>query len=514
MKTTSGTGYGAARQKGDDQGSVQRQTAGDVDGDHDMRVSVQDAYSTPIHDRKMKHALVRIPFPILYFGLFVATLFEHIPSTSLYELGCSVSSTLASSGADTVTADSTMKFINIQTIDDMFSWLTDTFVPSVFVTEDYNGDALEKDKWGRVAMFNKVLGAVHFERTLAHIHPCQAAQFLKDLYSNCSDPAHTATESLLLSFDTNATEATNVIDQLKATGTWLDFATQSLTITIVSYNGELQGYAVTELSIQFNQGGSIDTSSWTTPALSDPHQTTEPIVLDVLVGLCFLSALANQVVEFVRHRRDRGYFMSVWTIIEHASSGVVIAFYVVWLSIVLFMYQHSFRDNLARLVVSGKTFAADSDERNGLMAVTKSLQRIARLTIALRLIALFAVFLLGLRIVKRFRFHPRLNILTRTIASALDQFRWFFVVFVVIFITFAVSGTVLFGDRVEGFSSLQLSIETCINMLFGDFDYSTIQGLYTPVAMIYYWGIETHTAQSRLLWKCDAWRTLSPWSEQ
>jgi hypothetical protein len=78
--------------------------------------------------------------------------------------------------------------------------------------------------------------------------------------------------------------------------------------------------------------------------------------------------------------------------------------------------------------------------------------------------------------------------LTRTIASALDQFRWFFVVFIVIFVTFAISGTVLFGDRVEGFSSLQLSIETCINMLFGNFDYSTIQGLYTPVAMIYYWG--------------------------
>lgn len=176
------------------------------------------------------------------------------------------------------------------------------------------------------------------------------------------------------------------------------------------------------------------------------------------------------------------------TVIEHASTLVVVAFYFVWFSIVLLMFQKNFRDNLAQLVVGGKNWASDTEARGRLYAVIAMLQQVAQLTVALRLIATLAVFLLSLRILKRFRFHPRLSILTRTVANALHQFGAFFVVFIVIFVTFAVSGTILFGDRVEEFSSIQIAMETCINMLFGNFDYGTIQGLYPPVCMFYYWG--------------------------
>lgn len=54
-----------------------------------------------------------------------------------------------------------------------------------------------------------------------------------------------------------------------------------------------------------------------------------------------------------------------------------------------------FRDSLARLVVTDKKFDANSDERKGLMAVTKTLQRIAYQTVVARACA---VLVLGLRI--------------------------------------------------------------------------------------------------------------------
>ncbi|KAG3018142.1 hypothetical protein JG687_00006853 [Phytophthora cactorum] len=458
---------------------------------HRLEVPLQAAYDSLSHDRMIVRALWHIPMPVLYFCAFVSMLFAHIPSTNMYEQGYAVSSTLATSGSDTVTTDSTMKFYNIGQISDVFDWLTDTFVPSVFITEDYNGKALTKDLWGRVAMFNKVLGAVNFQVTRKAIHTCITQPFLENLYPHCYDASHTTTEQKLVSFDTSATDAAGKINALKAQGDWLDFSTEELLITIVTYNGELQGYAVTEMQLTFSEGGSVQTSSSTTPALSNPYSASITTAADIIVLIFFLLALGTQLRRLYRHRRSgiRNLVCGdVWVVIEHSSTVAVVAFYFVWISIVLLMFQKDFRNNLASLVVSGKNWASDVGARDHLYAVIDRLKAVAKLTVALRLIATLAIFLLSLRILKRFRFHPRLSILTRTVASALHQFSAFFIVFIVIFVTFAVSGTILFGDRVEGFSSLQTAMETCINMLFGNFDYESIQGLYDPVCMFYYWG--------------------------
>ncbi|GMF11750.1 unnamed protein product [Phytophthora lilii] len=92
-------------------------------------------------------------------------MYLHIPTTSKYHQHYGVSSALATSGDDTVTADSPVKFHNIETIPDVYEWLNVTFIPQVFVTTDYNGGTLPTDQWGRVATFNEVIGAVHFEVT-------------------------------------------------------------------------------------------------------------------------------------------------------------------------------------------------------------------------------------------------------------------------------------------------------------------------------------------------------------
>ncbi|RLN73634.1 hypothetical protein BBJ28_00004927 [Nothophytophthora sp. Chile5] len=460
-------------------------------GGRPLAMPLQDAYSSLCHDRKVGRAVRRIPLPLLYFCSFVSMLFTHIPASSMYEQGFAVSSALATTGSDAVTANSSVKFDSIAELSDVFDWLSHTFVPSVFITQDYNHHALSQDRWGRVAMFNKVLGAVNLQVTRKAVHLCDTQPFLADLYPYCYDSSNTTVEQRLISFDTNVTEAASQLATLKTRGNWLDFSAQQLLITIVTYNGELQGYAVTELQLDFSEGGAITASSSTTPALSNPYGASTTIPADLVVLVFFLLAVGMQVRRLYRHRREGVRVLvcdTVWVVVEHASSVVVVVFYAVWFSIVRRMFQKEFRDDLASLVVGGKNWMADADAQARLTSVTKTLKTVAELTVALRLIATLAVFLLGLRILKRFRFHPRLSILTRTVATALHQFGAFFVVFVVIFVTFAVSGTVLFGDRVAEFSALSTAMETCINMLFGNFDYDSIQGLYAPVSMLYYWG--------------------------
>lgn len=123
---------------------------------------------------------------------------------------------------------------------------------------------------------------------------------------------------------------------------------------------------------------------------------------------------------------------------------------------------------------------------NALLDVMGDLKTIAHYTAALRAVGAVVTALLCLQILNRFRFHPQLNILTRTVASALKQFGAFFVVFIVIFMGFAIIGSMIFGDQAKEFSSLTNSMRSCINIIFGQFDLDCIEDI--PFSVVFFWG--------------------------
>ncbi|KAG6618568.1 Polycystin Cation Channel (PCC) Family [Phytophthora cinnamomi] len=162
-------------------------------------------------------------------------------------------------------------------------------------------------------------------------------------------------------------------------------------------------------------------------------------------------------------------------------------FYVVWAIIVSLLENYDFQASLLKLAdpFAINTDNGTEDDIASLNYVIDNLKAIAHYTAALRVVGAAVIALLGLQILNRFRFHPQLNILTRTVANALKQFGAFFVVFVVIFTTFTIIGSMIFGDRAKEFSRLDNSMASCINMLFGEFDFDSIKDLQFSVA--FYW---------------------------
>ncbi|EEY65661.1 uncharacterized protein PITG_03174 [Phytophthora infestans T30-4] len=265
-----------------------------------------------------------------------------------------------------------------------------------------------------------------------------------------------------------------VLGGQKANGDWLTLATQQLLITIITINGELPAYAITKLQLDFNPGGYIEPSSSTTSTLLDQFPDATTIALDVLVLLwlfpwTLISALLSVVA---RHRTMDRESLSrhLNELLRHA--GMAINFWAFpdgWFAI----------DALRGPIVYAYYITAT------LSSVTESFEHIASLTVLIRLLVTAAVFVLGLRGLNTFRDHVGLSILTRTIASAVRSFRTFSVIFAVIFVAFASTGTVLFGNSVDEFSSLLQSTKTCVNMLFNNFDVRTIDQIDYSVA--YYW---------------------------
>ncbi|KAF4323771.1 hypothetical protein BBO99_00000831 [Phytophthora kernoviae] len=472
-------------------------------------VSIGTALDVLWHDKKHATDMKKILIALISFSIFVAAMFLHIPTTNMYHQSHGMSSALATSGSDTITDNSPVKFYNIETIPDIFDWLNNTFIPQVFVTEDYNGNALPEAQWGHVATFNKVLGAVHFEVSNMYKGKCDTPDFLADLYPNCYDSSSTTTDEFLISFDTNISDAVALLTDKKDSGTWIDSSTEKLLITVITLNGELPGYAVTKLQLDFNDGGYIEPSASTTSTLLDQYPSTTTIVLDVLVVLWFSPwILVPAVIAFVKtyekkHRltNPRQWmklakrtakaigvwaFPDGWFAIDFFRGPIVNLFYITVLITQAVSTDSDFRRKLLTLGHSGQSGDEASDN---LASVTRSFRTIANLTVLLRLLATAAVLVLGLRILNTFRDHVGLSILTRTMASAVHSFWTFSVVFAVIFTAFAASGTVLFGSRIEDFSSLASAMKSCVNMIYGDFDFDTIKDI--DYSVVYYWSYMT-----------------------
>ncbi|KAE8883503.1 hypothetical protein PF005_g89 [Phytophthora fragariae] len=454
-------------------------------------ITVGDARKALDHDKTIVRSVGRIIYSAVYFAFFASVLFTHIPTSRLYEQAYAVSSILATSGGDAITPNSPIKFFNIGQLSDVFDWLNTAFVPAVFVTQDINGYDLSSEDYARIGLTNKGLGGVLIEVYSMTPVDCGASGSLFQVYPVCHVYEGLPSEynSYMLIFSLNATEALQGLAEWKAAN-WIDNSTDEVVISVLTYNGELEGYVITELSLKFHQGGYITPKASTRPTLSIPYGKQNSYASDVLVWIWMAMALtwAGSCVAQWRLKENRPSRRQMATrlfglfVVEFAM-GV---FYIIWAIIVSLLEDYDFEDSLWKLA---DPYAINTegteDDIASLNYVIDNLKAIAHYTAALRVVGAVVIALIGLQILNRFRFHPQLNILTRTVGNALKQFGAFFVVFIVIFTTFTIIGSMIFGDRAKEFSRLDNSMASCINMLFGQFDFTSIKDLQFSVA--FYW---------------------------
>ncbi|KAG3108163.1 hypothetical protein PI124_g12554 [Phytophthora idaei] len=447
-------------------------------------IAVHDALDVLWHDFHNTWDLARIIVALLSFGIFTTALFVHVPTQTMYSQSHAVLTTLASSGGDTITDESPVKFLNIEAIPDILKWLNGTFVPQVFVTADPYDERLPENEWGRIATYNQVLGEVSFEVTQMHKHDCKTEKFLRTVYGDCYDPEDVVVYEFVIPYYYTSTEAAQILEER---GSWLNASTKELLITVPALNSEIPGYVVTTLELDFRGGGYIKPSFTTTPMPANLFPNTNTIVLDILVVLWFSPwMLGLTILQYAIKRQqstDRIWkiirkclFPSGWLAIDVLRGPIVHAFYATVFITHLKLTNTDFQQRIT-----------DLQDRNSdaLAPLIDSLKHIARLSVVMRLLAAAAVFIQGLRVLNTFRNHMGLSVISRSVLKAIRWCGAFSVTLFVVFMTFAVAGTVLFGSHVDEFSSLLISITTCINMVFGEFDFNVIRDVH--YAVFFYW---------------------------
>ncbi|EGZ20119.1 hypothetical protein PHYSODRAFT_298372 [Phytophthora sojae] len=92
---------------------------------------------------------------------------------------------------------------------------------------------------------------------------------------------------------------------------------------------------------------------------------------------------------------------------------------------------------------------------------------------------------LGFFVLRQMRFHRQLNIFASTVETSLRRFFGSFFVFMIIFLAFSFMVHSLFDKRVLQFSTPAKSMESCVNMLFGEFDFDSIREI--SASSLFYW---------------------------
>lgn len=129
-----------------------------------------------------------------------------------------------------------------------------------------------------------------------------------------------------------------------------------------------------------------------------------------------------------------------------------------------------------------------------MMAEQKGYQQLA--------IFIYAVILM-LRFFKSFQGQPRLAQISKTMFTWLWDIVHWLIIFVVIFLNFAIGGHILFGSMLKEWSTIWYAINTSFKALMGDFDFSWMYDVWPITATIWFWAfmiITVFILLNLLLW--------------
>ncbi|RLN49641.1 hypothetical protein BBJ28_00023897 [Nothophytophthora sp. Chile5] len=451
-----------------------------------LEISLQDATDVlPFDRRVLSVAMARVIYTLYFCIMFASVLSDHSPTHMMHNQALAISSILTPEGDKAVRPDNIVQFSSIREINDVYDWLTDTLIPSVFEAEGPNSSFVPEDQRGRIAIVNKVLGGVILKVTNMEVWPCDSDAVLVDLYPNCTNPDYTTTMFDFLAMSLNTMEATAAITELKETDTWVNYFTKQLVVMVATYNGGTYGYTVTELTLDFLDSGYIKSTATSKPIVNPPYKGGA-IFFDAMMALLF--AVLGWMLRILEDPTANVFSMPSLRAVLHFSLkfGGIPAFYAVWIGTAI---TNTVGFNERLLSVAEGNWEGPQEGFEALMPVLERLKRSAVWANALSIVGAIAVVQLGLYVIRQLRFHPQLNIFARTVMKALRQFRAFFLVFVIIFLTFSFAGNVLFGARMEQFSTGSNAMTACMNMLFGQFDYDSMRTI--RASGLFFWSYMT-----------------------
>jgi len=260
-----------------------------------------------------------------------------------------------------------------------------------------------------------------------------------------------------------------------------DGATTSLQLQFATFNEEVELFSLSQVGLNLDAFGHVQTHSSSSSVLMTavPHWST--YVLDVLFIAFTLRTAYVEGKDLVASAR-LGYkevmdYFGLWNIIDWLNILLALSNCVFFSICVLQMQAASLsevlqgEDGSYQLVPDIMSFTSGQ-----LLKLHEDLQNIRSYFLAVHvMVAINTVCLVG-KLFKGFQANARLALVTETLKMSAEDVFHFFIVFLAVSVSFAVIAHVLFGGDVLVFYTFASSMNACLFLLFGDFDWYVTRG--------------------------------------
>ncbi|GJQ68934.1 putative calcium ion binding protein [Trypoxylus dichotomus] len=249
---------------------------------------------------------------------------------------------------------------------------------------------------------------------------------------------------------------------------WITRGTRAVFIDFTTYNANVNLFCVVKLMFEFPPtGGVIPTAFFYTLKLLRYATPFDYIILacELLHFGFVLFYLAEEVREIIYDRWT--YFKRFWSYIDQA---------IIWTTFLFSaMSVYKFIIVMAVLMDVGKK----PDEYFGFF-------RFGLWEIDTRNYQAITLFLAFMKIFKYLSFNKTMGQLNNTIKKCAKDVLSFSIMFILIFVSFAQLGYLIFGSQVAEFSAFGKAMFTLLRTILGDFDYSEIEKAHRILAPLYF----------------------------
>jgi len=270
---------------------------------------------------------------------------------------------------------------------------------------------------------------------------------------------------------------------------WFSPQTAKIELLFTTYNANEDLVTATYILFFLNRGGHI-------------HKVVEPVsfYLDPYHGLWFcyafdiawaalcLKLLLEESWEILKHWRQLGLakgcfiYTSIPNMVDWVSIGFTIFLVTFWLVHLRLLGDVKEMLTAADTSIQG-SWANQSDRDAFFSLVDQCVQE----THLLRFVLAIYPFVIVSRFFKAFSSQPRLAMVTKTLGKASTDIIHFGVVFGTVFIIFAFSAMILWGQELQDFANEMRSLQSVFRILLGDFDWELLHNIGRAQAYMWFW---------------------------
>lgn len=450
-----------------------------------------------------------LPFTLAMVTIYALVVFNHNQIQPIYAVEDSIMHAIEDDAEFAFSNDyhGHKSMYDVDNFQEYWSWLIDGFIPLFFDQEgDYseqfpetamplNGPpATPRSQRGFTLNYNRIIGGIRIRQESSSDEVCESSPDLWEFYNkSCVGGkgyelwpetwssfgiANPTSEWWLYIQDDVEDVLQDAIDQ--ETSSWLSDRTTKVELAIPVYNAGLRVYSLVTVNFFFNRGGMIWKRVLAMSTFSNWFLSGEwmwaNVVFDSLwcLGLSWL--VVTELVEIVTTvKKDGGSgictYIGFWNLVDWVS--IVVGITIVMFFVIRNSGSNALNEELGNLSDINEV-THQEEYRVQVRHLASALEEEVRSTDTFRLLlAVYPVVNL-VRLFKAFASQPRLSLFTRTLSAARGDLLHFLVVFISIFLTYAVSGVLLFGRKLEEFATFGHAIATCFRFMMGDFQWEVL----------------------------------------